>query len=70
MDSFHRRKLQCQREEANEQIPYAVAIVTRTAKNQGSWPWANRQHVAVNHQFIKFNPPSNFPAIQYTNSFQ
>ena len=49
MDSFHRRKLQCQREEANEQIPYAVAIVKRTAgctKNQGSWPWANWQHVA------------------------
>ena len=30
MDSFHRRKLECQREEANEQDPYAVVIVKRT----------------------------------------
>ena len=31
MDSFHRRKLQYQTEETNEQNPYAVAIVKRTA---------------------------------------
>ena len=41
-------KQQCQREEANEQYHYAVAIVKRTAgctENQDSWPRANRQHV-------------------------
>ena len=39
MNSFHKRKLQCQIEEANEQNPYAVLIVKRTAgciENQGS----------------------------------
>ena len=43
-----RKKLQCLREEANEQYNYVVAIVKRTAgcaENQGIWPWANRQHV-------------------------
>ena len=41
-------KLQCQRQEANEQNHYAEVIVKRTVEctdNQGSWPWANRQHV-------------------------
>ena len=28
----------CQREEANEQDPYAVAIVKRNSWAQGSWP--------------------------------
>ena len=48
MDSFHRKKLQCQREEANQQHHYAVVIVKRTAgctENRGSWPWGNEQHV-------------------------
>ena len=43
-----KEKLQCQREEANEQYHYAVAIVKRTggcAENQGIWPRANRQYV-------------------------
>ena len=31
-------KLQCQREEANEQNHCAAVIVKRTADNQGSWP--------------------------------
>ena len=31
MDSFHRGKLECQRKETDEQDPYAVAIVKRTA---------------------------------------
>ena len=36
--------------EANRQNYYAVVIVKRTAgctDNQGSWPWANQQHVLV-----------------------
>ena len=49
MDSFHRKKLQCQREEANEQNHYTVAIVTEQLGvlriKVRSWPWANRQHV-------------------------
>ena len=46
MNSFHRRKLECQIEGANEQNPYAVVIVKRTAgctENQGSWPRADQQ---------------------------
>ena len=38
-------ELQCQREEANEENHYAVAIMKITAgctENQGSWPRANR----------------------------
>ena len=36
--TLHRTKLQCQREEANEKIHYAIAIVKRTAgcKNRES----------------------------------
>ena len=40
--------LQCQREEANEENHYAVAIVKRAAgctENEGSWPQANQQHL-------------------------
>ena len=39
INSFHRRKLQRQIEGANEQNPYVVLVVKRTAgctKNQGS----------------------------------
>ena len=45
---FHRRKSKIPKEGANELDPYAVVIVKRTAEcteNQGSWPWANWQHV-------------------------
>ena len=43
--SFHSKNLQHQKEETNEQNPYTVAIVKRTAgctENQGSWAWADR----------------------------
>ena len=36
------------KEGANKLDPYAVVTVKRTAgctENQGSWPWANWQHV-------------------------
>ena len=55
MDSFHKRKLQ--REEANEQNPYAVAIVKRTAgctENQDGWPWGNPQHVQWKYQMHNY----------------
>ena len=48
-------KLQCQREEVNEQKHYAVVIVKRTTgctENQDSWLWANWQHV---HFFSKLH---------------
>ena len=47
--TLHRTKLQCQREEANEEISYAIAIVKGQlnvkTENQGIWPRANWQHV-------------------------
>ena len=45
---LHKRKLRCKIEKANEQNPYAVLIVKKTAgctENQGSWPCTNWQHV-------------------------
>ena len=51
-DSFHRRKpektTQCQREEANEESPYVIAIVKRAAgctENHSNWPQADPQQV-------------------------
>ena len=46
--SSQQEKLQCQREEVNEQKHYTVVIVKRTTgctENQDSWLWANWQHV-------------------------
>ena len=46
--SFIEERAEFQKEETNELDPYAVVTVERTdgcTKNQGSWPWANQQHI-------------------------
>ena len=47
LDSFIGEKLEFQREEANEQDPYAVVVIKIAAgctENQGSLPQADRQY--------------------------
>ena len=53
---FIGEKLVCQREKANEQDPYTVVIVKRTAEcteNQGSWSQASQEHLV--YFFSKMN---------------
>ena len=53
---FIGEKLECQREEANEQDPYTAVIVKRTAEcteNQGSWPQASQEHVIWGAYFFR-----------------
>ena len=56
--NFHRRKLQYQIEEANEQNPYAVLIVKRMAgciENKGSWLCADQQQVIYLFSEVKIS---------------